>query len=717
MRKDSILQQYYYKQLPKAKVGVVTGGCPTGQYYNEQLKMCLPIHDFMSEAQKQQAQVKQSNKPIPVDKNYGKKTDPYLDIIGKETSAKKSERNKDLAKRASISGAAAAAIVTGGMAAPYLLPAMETPLFGTIGAEYGTGALTLNNLFNTSLAYEGAKNLPNLGGKIRKAYNDPTLGNIGSALEETGITALNMFPFFGTAVKGIPSVLQDEEQIKNFLKKSTSGKASNISNLNFRVQPQTHDLEELRRIYHNSKRFLQPEEAKFLHKHGHGLRENYRTDMSNFGWGTDMWSANNQLPPPPSSITLDLSRTSRRMAATPPSELPPPPPDIWAAAEGPSMTNARPVTTGNTLFGMNPEEVAAAWRDYPLDENLWSQNSLNSFLKNSTPPKQIPKNKSGFTMDELLQKVAAKEKDLVSKMDETAFKETVLKPTGEVVSYKPALSLNDKMSYNTATRQMQASGSQPLSPEEYAHEFNSRLDLLNDIIRKKNTSGVEYRVVGLDPSGILKFAGPTGESTWGVGINPAKWRGEVEDIANTDYFRSIPGLDMQNTTSSVFGDYTARRGTGAYESLNEYLKMLDLGRVKAGFNSQTSSSRPLWENAVNKGRAYGFYSNPRTVHGIMKTLLPGIGTAGALQMFNQDTFRGVPQQKKGGIIKDDRGQWAYPGRNTRISSPNITMQGVPYPVLGKANNGMTMMMLPGENYYFPGADYVDEYPMNFYKRK
>jgi hypothetical protein len=38
---------------------------------------------------------------------------------------------------------------------------------------------------------------------------------------------------------------------------------------------------------------------------------------------------------------------------------------------------------------------------------------------------------------------------------------------------------------------------------------------------------------------------------------------------------------------SVFGDFIPRRGSGAYKSLNEYLKLLDSGRIKAGMNSQS----------------------------------------------------------------------------------------------------------------------------------
>ena len=62
-------------------------------------------------------------------------------------------------------------------------------------------------------------------------------------------------------------------------------------------------------------------------------------------------------------------------------------------------------------------------------------------------------------------------------------------------------------------------------------------------------------------------------------------------------------------------------------------------------------------------------------------------------------------------IVDPRGQWAHPGKVTRIPSPSITMKGVDYPVLGKGNNGKTIMMQPGKDYHFGDASYVDEYPM------
>jgi hypothetical protein len=69
-----------------------------------------------------------------------------------------------------------------------------------------------------------------------------------------------------------------------------------------------------------------------------------------------------------------------------------------------------------------------------------------------------------------------------------------------------------------------------------------------------------------------------------------------------------------------------------------------------------------------------------------------------------------PPARKKDIIVDPAGQWKYPGQNTRIPSNNITMQGVDYPVFAQPNIGQPQMMYPGQDYNFPGADYVDEYP-------
>lgn len=81
----------------------------------------------------------------------------------------------------------------------------------------------------------------------------------------------------------------------------------------------------------------------------------------------------------------------------------------------------------------------------------------------------------------------------------------------------------------------------------------------------------------------------------------------------------------------------------------------------------------------------------------------------------------VEQQEiyqKGGIIKDDRGQWTHPGEITEINSPSITMRQVPFPVLGVSKEtGEQKMMFPEQNYYFENTKSVIEYPQIKRKNK
>jgi hypothetical protein len=109
-------------------------------------------------------------------------------------------------------------------------------------------------------------------------------------------------------------------------------------------------------------------------------------------------------------------------------------------------------------------------------------------------------------------------------------------------------------------------------------------------------------------------------------------------------------------------------------------------------------------NFVNKNK-----SNPnyREYYELLNNIQPFTG-----QPRTTETMRTTAARKQeGGPIIDPRGQWAYPGKVTRIPSPNITMQGVPYPVFGVGSNGQKQMMYPEQEYNFGGASYVDEYPM------
>jgi hypothetical protein len=60
------------------------------------------------------------------------------------------------------------------------------------------------------------------------------------------------------------------------------------------------------------------------------------------------------------------------------------------------------------------------------------------------------------------------------------------------------------------------------------------------------------------------------------------------------------------------------------------------------------------------------------------------------------------------------GQWEYPGQPTAVPTEDgrITMQGVPYPVMGYVPGQPPIIMQPGGNYQFPGK-MVYEIPMAY----
>lgn len=119
----------------------------------------------------------------------------------------------------------------------------------------------------------------------------------------------------------------------------------------------------------------------------------------------------------------------------------------------------------------------------------------------------------------------------------------------------------------------------------------------------------------------------------------------------------------------------------------------------------------------NFQNSYGYkmsLGNPEEVGsvGILKPN-PELRNLENFNIYKKDWLQGykkVPKKEDGGIIKDDRGQWAHPGEITEINSNDITMQGVPYPVLGISDTGDTKLMQPGKDYKFKGKK-VTEYPL------
>jgi hypothetical protein len=496
---------------------------------------------------------------------------------------------------------------------PYLPAALDAAIAGVPG-------LTANNLAVTYGGYNLANNIAN--GTIADRYrNANSFGDYTGATLETGLDVLGGYPFASTVVNETKPFIK---QAGNFVQNLTSPSISlesQISKPISEIIPTIESTSPSAEITQDLNEFI-------------GHRPTNIPSTFNSLEEFDDW----------------YSRTFPRMG------------NNSESLADEALRNVNGITIENLLAdvrnGTITHEQAAnkihnALRTHTNDFQIWDtrpirmsglvygEDDAGNYISN------IIRNRSGFTTEEA-EKII-KDKGDLAKLSSNDFSNTVIKPTGEVGDY--AADIRDKLVYNPDIRKTQAVGTVPLSTDEYIDQFNSRLDLLNDIIEQNNTSGVPYRVTGLDKYGLLRFDGPTGKSSFSVDINPGQWRGEIEDIANEEYYKSIPGLDMRSSSPSVFGDFTPRRGSRAYESINEYLKKLDLGRVKSGFNTQSPSSRPLWENAIKQGKAYGFYKNPSTINGILRTLIPAVG-AGAVAdaIFGSDNNPKEKKKKKGGSV-------------------------------------------------------------------
>jgi hypothetical protein len=141
-------------------------------------------------------------------------------------------------------------------------------------------------------------------------------------------------------------------------------------------------------------------------------------------------------------------------------------------------------------------------------------------------------------------------------------------------------------------------------------------------------------------------------------------------IPKTSYTEITPEMVKETFTDAMFDE----------EGGGKYLRLFNIMKP-------TENNYKLISKGLNKMLSLTPYAIPTAIG------------AGALN-----------KKQQGGHIITNRGQWDYPGQTTIIPSNQITMQGVPYPVMGVDNTGHTKMMHPGMNYTFPGQ-YVTEYPM------
>lgn len=284
----------------------------------------------------------------------------------------------------------------------------------------------------------------------RKLVNNPYLSNQDrfrlSMNEGAGLASmaiLNAIPFEEALWQGTKKIG------KRLLPKGTTRYAEDYANEIFlepsRVTPfsdfslnepaNNFDLEELRRAFHNNERLLTQQERNVLRKQGYGALQDYRRNTQPL-FDTDL-------------LQQDY------------------------------------INMVNGLPPINYPNLSQA-------ENISLQLSLNP-RRFSSYESKILRNKSGLSKEELLEKVPAKDKDVISKMSESEFENTVLKPSGEIVPYQQG---------------KVAEGVEDMSREDYIKAFNEHLDDLNNTFINHpetgfNKSGIRYEIKGIDNDGNL----------------------------------------------------------------------------------------------------------------------------------------------------------------------------------------------------------------------
>ena len=294
---------------------------------------------------------------------------------------------------------------------------------------------------------------------------------------------------------------------------------------------------------------------------------------------------------------------------------------------------------------------------------------------------------------------------------------------------------------------------------------NNELNFNNDAIltRKFNPNnkslGAEFSNGRLNLGDRpTSFSAGVGNSSYGSGsvdrlVLPNRYAKNMGD----KFLANEYGIPSNKTFDLLSGDtknFAAARGVMADDLINLEKEVIGTGLdfkrigkvkndiggydhiVKPRFISKPTGTQEVTRGPINYWEEPGFASrnpnfNPQAyasttaqkfnVEDLPDNLMPFMErnlTKDKWKAFNSEQRRlstnyklGYDKYDNGGMIVDPMGQWAHPGKNTRIPGSSITMKGVNYPVMGIGNNGMTQVMKPGGEYDFRDAEYVDEYPM------
>lgn len=174
---------------------------------------------------------------------------------------------------------------------------------------------------------------------------------------------------------------------------------------------------------------------------------------------------------------------------------------------------------------------------------------------------------------------------------------------------------------------------------------------------------------------------------------------DADDLYNK-YSKEIKDFDYSKEDIAVLSNFLGRKGARKYFGyvIRDGRKLEDVFPDKYGPGAKQANKTPTEYLEITRP----FYKKKE-----MKLNAWEQGLKEKWEKENSPDFR---DYQYGGIIEDNRGQWAHPGEITKINSNNITMKGVNYPVLGISDTGDKQLMKPGGEYHFDGKS-VTEIPM------
>ena len=624
-----------------------------------------------------------------------------------------------------------AGTAAGATALPSIIAGLNAPIAGVAG-------LTGTNVINAGFAYQAAKNLPNVGRSIKTAYQNPTLSNIGNATAQTALTTLDALPFGSSVAPGVKAAIKASKE---------SGLLSNAYKVNpFAFKPNS---DAAYRMIGNegyadalTSGVIRPPKGsghtEAYYNKGYPLDTKLRDATGRAGYeGPYMAEVKGNK---------DLFVDENVASYTGP------------MFDDPVLYSKQNIPIDNQGVKFYKEDWLRGYKEVPR-QRVPNRSSLKSYNPNRQDPvtQTVYNPETGVSVNyDVDGNVIGNSKKLTTNEVKTFNQGIETRPVNTGYTPPPPEGMAPYLVTDTDAimsknaqwlespqylkRRMAATGETAVQVKadvakilaegektKFVVEPYGNKNLEGLYTRPKKYAWFERNILGKKdtPAEISIQQGLPFERHMGALDHEIKHA--MSQFATNNNYKNYPTVKVGNWFErNIHGLGThAEYLNMAPEQQVRYLKILEDIEKSKGIPKGDIITPEQFDDWVNT-RYNPYYSKGSNddvvdlVDGIARRfgkngrkilldklnkayVIPGaVGAAGVL---------GTQQKAEGGPIVDPRGQWAHPGKITRIPSSNITMQGVPYPVLGVASNGQRQMMYPGKNYSFGGAEHVDEYPM------